>query len=108
MNITYRQNGEYLIPNIVIRKTKPIGHYGRLRKAYLQAYRPILFNELVLSDKLYEHCVEINEAAKPHGADRAGVGEAEWRDRATESRKPNGMGGEDERLQGTGRSYREV
>ena len=33
MNITYRQNGDYLIPNIIIRKTKPIGHYGRLRKA---------------------------------------------------------------------------
>ena len=33
MNITYTQNGDYLIPNIVIRKTKPIGHYGRLRKA---------------------------------------------------------------------------
>ena len=31
MNITYTQNGDYLIPNIVIRKTKPIGHYGRLR-----------------------------------------------------------------------------
>ena len=49
MNITYRQNGDYLIPNIVIRKTKPIGHYGRLRKAYLEMHRPILFNELVLS-----------------------------------------------------------
>ena len=52
MNITYTQNGDYLIPNIVIRKTKPIGHYGRLRKAYLEMHRPILFNELVLSDKL--------------------------------------------------------
>ena len=31
MNITYTQNGDYLIPNIVIRKTKPIGHYGRLQ-----------------------------------------------------------------------------
>ena len=64
MNITYTRNGDYLIPNIVIRKTKPLGHYGRLRKAYLEAYRPILFNELVLSDKLYEHCAEINEAAR--------------------------------------------
>ena len=36
MNITYAQNGDYLIPNIVIRKTKPLGHYGRLRKAYLK------------------------------------------------------------------------
>ena len=87
MNITYRQNGDYLIPNIVIRKTKPIGHYGRLRKAYLQAHRPILFNELVLSDKLFEHCAEIDESGtKPHGADRAGAGEAQRRDRATESR----------------------
>lgn len=37
--------------------------YGRLRKAYLEMYRPILFNELVLSDKLFEHCAEIDEAA---------------------------------------------
>ena len=41
MNITYRQNGDYLIPNIIIRKTKPLGHYGRLRKAYLEMHRPI-------------------------------------------------------------------
>ena len=47
MNIAYTQNGDYLIPNIVIRKTKPLGHYGRLRKAYLELHRPILFNELV-------------------------------------------------------------
>ena len=53
-----------LIPNIVIRKTKPLGHYGRLRKAYLEMHRPILFNELVLSDKLFEHCAEIDEAAR--------------------------------------------
>ena len=89
MNITYTQNGDYLIPNIVIRKTKPLGHYGRLRKAYLEMHRPILFNELVLSDKLFEHCAEIDEAArsrtKPHGADRARAGKAVRRDRATES-----------------------
>ena len=52
MNITYTQNGDYLIPNIIIRKTKPLGHYGRLRKAYLEMHRPILFNELVLRKRL--------------------------------------------------------
>ena len=93
MNITYTQNGDYLIPNIIIRKTKPLGHYGRLRKAYLEMHRPILFNELVLSDKLFEHCAEIDEAAR----NRMEL------IRATESRKPNGMGAADERLQGTGR-----
>ena len=64
MNITYTQSGDYLIPNIIIRKTKPLGHYGRLRKAYLKMHRPILFNELALSDKIFEHCAEIGEAAR--------------------------------------------
>ena len=64
MNIAYTQNGDYLISNIVIRKTKPLGHYGRLRKAYLEMHRPILFNERVLSDRLFEHCAEIDEAAQ--------------------------------------------
>ena len=27
-------------------------------------HRPILFNELVLSDKLFEHCAEIDETAR--------------------------------------------
>ena len=31
---------------------------------YLEMHRPILFNELVLSDKLFEHCAEIDEAAR--------------------------------------------
>ena len=83
MNITYTQNGDYLIPNIIIRKTKPLGHYGRLRKAYLEMHRPILFNELVLSDRLFEHCAEIDEAAQnrmelivPQLAKQYGVTEA--------------------------------
>ena len=52
MKITYTQNGDYLIPNIKIRKAKKsLGHYGRLRKAYLQQFRPILYNELILTEK---------------------------------------------------------
>ena len=50
--------------NIIIRKTKPLRHCSRLRKAYLKMHRPILFNEPVLSDKLFEHCAEIDEAAR--------------------------------------------
>ena len=64
MELTPKELGDYLIPNIVIRKTKPLGHYGRLRKAYLEMHRPILFNELVLSDKLFEHCAEIDATAR--------------------------------------------
>ena len=65
MNITYTQNGDYLIPNIVIRKTKPIGHYGRLRKAYLEtAPSRSCSMSWCLSDTLFEHCAEIDEAAR--------------------------------------------
>ena len=46
-------------------KTRPhIGHYGHLRKAYLEGYRPDLYTALVASEKLYEHCAEIEETAK--------------------------------------------
>ena len=40
---------------------------------------------------------------KRHRADRAVTGRAKRRDRKAESRKPNGMGTADERLQGAGR-----
>ena len=44
MKLTYTQQGDYLIPDITIRQPrKALGHYGRLRKAYLQEFRPILF-----------------------------------------------------------------
>ena len=41
-----------------------IGHYGRLRKAYLEQYRPDLYTALVANEKLHEHCAEIDEAAR--------------------------------------------
>ena len=67
-------------------------------------HRPILFNELVLSDKLFEHCAEIDEAARNRmELIVRSLAEQKRRDRATKSRKPNGMGAADERLQGTGR-----
>ena len=61
MNITYTRNGDYLIPNIIIRKTKPIGHYGRLRKAYLEMHRPILFNALAEQNGVTEQLKAENQ-----------------------------------------------
>ena len=64
MEISYTKSGDYQIPNIAIKKHRPIGHYGMLRKAFLQQFHPALYNELVLSEKLYDHCAEIDEAAR--------------------------------------------
>ena len=65
MNNTYTKAGDYFIPDITIRRpSKSIGHYGMLRRAYLKSFRPILYNELVLSEELYPHCAEIYTAAR--------------------------------------------
>lgn len=55
-----------LIDNGTTSPARPpyIGHYGHLRKAYLEGYRPDLYTALVVSEKLYEHCAEIDEAAR--------------------------------------------
>ena len=39
-------------------------YFEEFNKRYLEMHCPILFNELVLSDKLFEHCAEIEEAAR--------------------------------------------
>jgi len=64
MEFNYTKNGDYQIPDIAIKKHCPIGKYGMLRKAFLQQFHPVLYNELVLSEKLYDHCAEIDEAAR--------------------------------------------
>lgn len=40
----------------------PAGKYGRMRKNYLKEHRPVLWNSLLLSEKLYPHLREIDEA----------------------------------------------
>ena len=65
--ITYSVCGDYLIPNIRLSDppdAPPLGRYGRKRRAYLKEHRPILYASLLLSEKLYPHFREIDEAAK--------------------------------------------
>ena len=64
MKITYTQNGDYFIPDITLEKQKSIGHFGRLHKEYLRQFRPAQYSELILSEKLYDHCAEVEEAAR--------------------------------------------
>ena len=64
-NLTYTRNGDYLIPDLSLSEQpkKPLGKYGRMRKAYLKEHRPILYNQLLMSEKLYPHLLEIDETA---------------------------------------------
>ena len=63
--ITYTRCGDYNIPNLSLSETetKPLGKYGRMRKKYLQEHRPVLWNSMILSEKLYLHLREIDETA---------------------------------------------
>ena len=63
--LTYTRSGDYLIPNLGLLETgmKPLGKYGRMRKKYLQEHRPVLWNSMILSEKLYPHLREIDETA---------------------------------------------
>ena len=66
MELTYTQCGDYLIPNLVLADTQEyyIGKYGRMRRAYLKEYRPVLYSTLLLTEKLFSHLAEIDAACK--------------------------------------------
>ena len=62
--ITYTQVGDYLIPDITITESpRPISKYGRMRRQYLKEHDPILYSSLALSEKLFPHLLEIEDAA---------------------------------------------
>ena len=63
---TYTQVGDVLLPNLSIGEAeqRPIGKYGRMKKRYLKEQHPLLYSELLLTDKLYPHLLEIDEACE--------------------------------------------
>ena len=64
-SLTYTQNGDYLIPNLALSEqpSKPLGKYGRMRQTYLKTHRPLIYNQLLMSEKLYPHLLEIDKTA---------------------------------------------
>ena len=83
-SLSYRKNGDYQIPNLRLQETsQPLGKYGRMRRKYLQEHRPVLWNQMILSETLYPHLLEIEQTAQsrldtmlPQMAKAAGVTEA--------------------------------
>ena len=64
MGGTYRQVGDYLIPNLVLPDigNYQIGKYGRMRRSYLKEYRKILYNNYVLEGTLFKHLAGLDQA----------------------------------------------
>ena len=63
--LTYSRCGDYYIPDLKLsgQAETPIGKYGRMRKQYLERHRPVLYNSLILQERLYPHLLEIDKAA---------------------------------------------
>ena len=54
MGGTYHQEGDYLIPNLTLpdEPEYQIGKYGRMRRSYLKAHRPVLYANFLTSGTL--------------------------------------------------------
>ena len=64
--ISYALVGEYYLPLITLGDqpdAPPLGLYGELHKRHLREWRPILYSQLLLSERLYPMCREIDTAA---------------------------------------------
>ncbi len=62
---TYRQEGDYLIPNLALRTEDAprFGKYGRQRLSYLRKHKKAYYTGLLLDGKLTAHLNEIDDAA---------------------------------------------
>ena len=63
--IQYIRTGDYYVPDIRLNEEpRLIGRYGRMRRDYLREHRPVLYNQLILADKLWTHLADTQEAAQ--------------------------------------------
>ena len=65
MNMQYIRVGDYYIPDLELpQETRPIGKWGRMHREYLREYKPIQYNCLLLSGKLWTYLADLNEQAQ--------------------------------------------
>jgi hypothetical protein len=65
MELTYTQQGDYLIPDLALPEEQThIGKYGMLRRTYLKNHRKGMYASLMLSGDLNSHLAEIDQTAR--------------------------------------------
>ena len=66
MNITYTQQGDYLLPNLTLpeQDSRPIGLWGQQHLRYIKRSRPILYTNLLTKCTLNEYLADIDEQAQ--------------------------------------------
>ena len=67
MKLTYHRAGDYELPDIRLSDPPdalPLGRYGMMHKEYLWKEKPALYSELLLTERLYPLCREIDETSR--------------------------------------------
>ena len=66
MNITYEKNGDYLIPNLISdpEPEEELRKFGLMRKHYLKEHRSGIYQSMLLSGKLKEYLLMMQEQAE--------------------------------------------
>ena len=64
MGITYRKDGDYLLPNIELPQPRHVGAWGRRHLDYLKKSKRALSSQLLISGKLNDHLADIDRQAK--------------------------------------------
>ena len=63
MDLTYRIEGDYLLPNLTVPEAPKIGKYGTLRRNFLKEHKDPIYTGMLLSGKLNSHLEEIDRKA---------------------------------------------
>ena len=61
---TYRQEGDYLLPNIEVPESPQIGIWGQRRLQYLRTNRRVLYTTMLMSGTLKDHLEEVDQSAE--------------------------------------------
>ena len=65
MGGTYMQQGDYMLPNLILpAENQPIGIWGQRHARYLKQHHRILYYSLLTSGKLNAHLAEIDRQAE--------------------------------------------
>ena len=60
---TYRQVGDYLLPDVEVPESPEVGFWGKQRRKYLLEHQPALYTALFLGGKLADHLQELDQSA---------------------------------------------
>ena len=64
LGITYRQEGDYLLPNIEAPVSPQIGIWGQRRLQYLRTNKEVLYMTMLMSGTLKDHLEEVDQSAE--------------------------------------------